>query len=245
MQPLTVKDGYASWSRTYDSERNPLIRLEERVIAHMTMETPRRVLDAACGTGRHAVRFAALDATVIGVDATPEMLRVSHTKARRMGLTRAHFVQASIEEALPVADRAMDLAICALALCHIRRLALAITNVCRTVRPGGFVLLTDLHPEAVQAGLVTLFSDEHGNHAIETVLHSRQAYLDGLAANGAELVAVSEAVLGEAFEQEPSGLPAGVYAVDWRRLPLCLVVFARIPAESGRPTTRWSRRRVS
>ena len=245
MQPLTVTDGYASWSRTYDSEKNPLIRLEERAIARMTLETPGRVLDAGCGTGRHAVRLAALDATVIGVDATPEMLRVSRTKARRMGLTRAHFIQASIEEALPVADRAMDLAICALALCHIRRIDLAITNVCRTVRPGGYVLLTDLHPEAVRAGLVTLFSDEHGDHAIETVLHSRQAYLDGLAANGAELVAVSEAVLGEAFEREPSGLPEEVRTVDWRRLPFCLVVFARIPDESGGPTTRWSRRHVN
>jgi len=229
MHSLTVKDGYSSWSRTYDHESNPLIRLEEGSIARMTIETPQRVLDVACGTGRHAVRFGALGSTVLGLDATSEMLSVARTKTRSMGLTRTRFVQASIENSLPVVDRSMDLAICALALCHIREISSAIARICRTVRPGGHVILTDLHPEAVKAGLVTLFSDEDGDHAIETVLHDRHMYLDALSVSGAELVTVSEAVLGEAFEREPSRLPDGVYAAGWRRLPFCLAVFARIP----------------
>jgi SAM-dependent methyltransferase len=50
-----------------------------------------RVLDVACGTGRHAVRLARRGANVVGVDATPAYLREARRAAR--GIANARFTR--------------------------------------------------------------------------------------------------------------------------------------------------------
>jgi len=50
-----VDEGYAGWAGSYDEPGNDTIALEEPVVRGLLDELPSgRVLDAACGTGRHA-----------------------------------------------------------------------------------------------------------------------------------------------------------------------------------------------
>lgn len=56
--------------------------------------------------------------------------------------------------ALPVDDAAVDLVVCALALTHVERLEPVFAEFARVVRPGGHVVIADLHPERVALGSV-------------------------------------------------------------------------------------------
>jgi ubiquinone/menaquinone biosynthesis C-methylase UbiE len=225
---LSVQDGYAKWAQTYDRENNPLIRLEERALSGLVKDVPAVVLDAACGTGRHAIRFAVAGSQVLGVDASPEMLARARTKANELGLSRIQFVRGLIDEGLPVRSRSVDMTVCALALCHIRRVQQAISTLCRTVKPGGRLLITDLHPVAISCGLVTLFSDGRIERGIETVSHTREEYQAAMESAGAAVIEELDLALGEVFPQEPHGLPSGVYERGWRDLPFCLILLGRV-----------------
>ncbi|MGC4093209.1 MAG: hypothetical protein QM756_36040 [Polyangiaceae bacterium] len=107
----------------------------------------------------------------------------------------------------------------------------AVASLARAVRPGGHIVITDLHPAAVAAGLETIFSVGGAEYAIATVTHSVDGYLNALQAAGASLRAVEECKLGDAVSS-PAGLPPGVARGNWQSLPFCLVITARRP-DSG------------
>ncbi len=52
----------------------------------LEMESPKTVLDLACGFGRHANRLASLGHSVTGVDFTPGFLDIARKEAERMGV---------------------------------------------------------------------------------------------------------------------------------------------------------------
>ncbi|MEL6715814.1 MAG: SAM-dependent methyltransferase, partial [Planctomycetota bacterium] len=54
-----TREGYDRWSECYDDYGNPLIDLEEPVVRQLVGDVRGvQLLDLACGTGRHALRFA-------------------------------------------------------------------------------------------------------------------------------------------------------------------------------------------
>jgi len=54
--------------------------------------------------------------------------------------------------ALPVPDASVDAAVCALALTHVEDLRQPLRELARVVRPGGRVIVSDVHPESVALG---------------------------------------------------------------------------------------------
>src|SRR5215471_9566342 len=75
MKILPTRVGYDLWAELYDQEDNPLILLEERHIEGLAGKVAgMTVADIGCGTGRHAVRFAAAAARVTAVDFSDVML---------------------------------------------------------------------------------------------------------------------------------------------------------------------------
>jgi SAM-dependent methyltransferase len=132
----TVAEGYAQWAPGYDQPSNPIVQLEETVVPALLAEAPPGLaLDAACGTGRHAARLVELGHRVIGVDETEAMLE-------RLGALTS----------LPLDDGAVDLAVCSLALTHLVDIGPAVTELSRVVRPGGRIVVSDVHPTFVTLG---------------------------------------------------------------------------------------------
>lgn len=112
---LGMLDGYARWSTTYNTPDNPLISVEQPIVWELLDATPLgRAPDAACGTGRHARRLIDCGHAVVGVDATAEML----ARAREH-VPEAHFQHGDLRD-LPLDDGGFDLAVCALALDHVK-----------------------------------------------------------------------------------------------------------------------------
>jgi ubiquinone/menaquinone biosynthesis C-methylase UbiE len=84
------------------------------------------------GTGRAAIGLAAAGAVVVGLDASPEMLRVARTRsgaarvAVRYGVADAHH--------LPVADRSIDVALSLRVLMHAIDWRVCLAELCRVSR---------------------------------------------------------------------------------------------------------------
>src|SRR5512132_2072125 len=63
---------------------------------------------------------------------------------------------------LPFDDGAFDLAVCALALSHLPDPAPAIAELARVLRPGGALVVSDLHPTMLLLGGTGFFVDASG-----------------------------------------------------------------------------------
>ncbi len=154
---VSAAEGYAAWSRTYDTELNQLIAVEQVFVDRLLGEAHfGAALDAATGIGRHALALARRGAAVTALDASPEMMAVARGRAvaEQLPIT---FLQASLSQPLPLADGRFDLAICALAFCHLPEIGAPCREFFRVLRTGGRFLLTDFHPDALDSGWHTDF----------------------------------------------------------------------------------------
>jgi len=188
--------GYALWAAAYDAPGNPLIAVEQPLVRALLDRTPAgRALDAACGTGRHAAHLAAAGHEVAGVDTSPDMLAVA-----RRRLPHADLRQASLE-ALPFADASFDLAVCSLALTHVPTLDVAIAELARVLRPGGRLVLSDVHPAFVA---VLDGQARFGGGFVRNHVHLPSAYLAAFRRAGLDVVDCQEPVMGpEDAREEP------------------------------------------
>jgi SAM-dependent methyltransferase len=147
---IEAPEAYRLWSSSYDDTANPLLALEMRVLRERIDPAPgSRFIDVASGTGRWAAYAAAHGATAIGLDLSPDMLRIAGGKS----LLPGHLAVADMR-ALPIADAAADLAICSFGLSYVESIGSVIAELARFARR---VVISDLHPMAVRAGWVRSF----------------------------------------------------------------------------------------
>lgn len=223
---VTSREGYALWSATYDAVPNPLIAVEQPVVdALLRRLLPlKTAVDVGTGTGRLALGLARQGLKVTGFDQSPEMLRVARRAAQAVGLLDIEFIEASLEDGpLPAGSGRFDLVTCALVLCHVRDIRAAVRECARLVRPGGHLLLTDFHPQAVAWGWRTAFAEPGVRYRLPNLGHGRDDYLQALSAADCALLDVQDLALGG----EPYG-DSSTEAVNKRGAPpLCLTLLAR------------------
>jgi SAM-dependent methyltransferase len=127
-----------------------------------------RILDAGCGSGRNMADLARRG-TVAGVELASSSLDVA--RARGVGEVRA----GSLEEPLPFADDAFDLAVALDVLEHLRDDAPAWRELARVVAPGGRVVVT-VPQYAWLWGEHDVVSHHHRRYTRTTLLaHAAQA----------------------------------------------------------------------
>jgi SAM-dependent methyltransferase len=194
-----VPSGYTLWAPSYDAP-NPAIRMEEPIVHGIIERLPvGSALDAACGTGRHALHLHARGWDVTGVDATPAMLDQARAKAPAVRFQCGDLL------ALPLPDAAVDLAVCSLALTHVAQLEVAVVQLARVVRPGGTVILSDIHPTATLIGGSAAFDHDGGFAHVRNLHHPLSSYLRAARTAG---LAVIDCVEVESDEQLISSHPA-------------------------------------
>ena len=211
MTVLQPRDAYALLAAEYDSSPNALLSLEQRTLPSLLPDLAGlTVLDVAAGTGRWAAYCAVRGARALSVDFCREML----VKAPRPA------VQADALR-LPFRDACADVTICAFALGYAPG---CFAELARVTRPGGTLIVTDVHPDALRRGWTRSF-----RHGEEVIGVAHQPYgIEDLRAPGLRLADLREPCFGAPeraiFElagrlnrfEEASREPA-IFAARWIR----------------------------
>src|SRR5712692_5573664 len=100
----------------------------------------RRVLEYGCGQGSHAFYLAARGAAVTGIDLSDVAIDQGRDRARRERLDVTFRVMDA--ERLDFEDDSFDL-ICGVAILHHLDLQKALSEVSRTLRPGGLAVFLE------------------------------------------------------------------------------------------------------
>ncbi|MFF2809031.1 class I SAM-dependent methyltransferase [Streptomyces sp. NPDC058000] len=228
LDELDVAAGYASWAARYDSLPSSYIEVEEPVVHRLLDRGPvGTALDAACGTGRQTAALAARGYRTIGVDQSPEMLAQARRKVPGAEFRRGRL------ESLPVDDESVDLVVCSLAMTHLPDVSPGIAELARVLRPGGRIVLSDLHPFVISLQGQCVFV--HGADQLAFVrnhVHLPGRYLDAFHAAGLTVRECHEPVFNGRLA--PGGYEeaiADAAQAAWKDLPLVIVWAAEKPGE--------------
>ena len=157
-----VADGYDRLNRILSLgmdvvwRRRALVRL--RRLLGEGADRPLAILDLATGTADFALaaarRFPA--ARVTGLDLTPAMLAIGARKVTAAGLAERIALLAGDAAALPFADAAFDVALCAFGFRNFSDISASLGEVARILREGGrLVALEFFRPQSALLGAFT------------------------------------------------------------------------------------------
>jgi malonyl-CoA O-methyltransferase len=182
------REGYDRWASTYDDEGNPLVGLNDEVVAPLAAAAAGPVLELGCGTGRLTEKLVAAGAEVTAVDFSAGML------ARARKRAAATFVEHDLRTPLPFSDNLFELAVSGLVVEHLPDLAEFMREAGRVIRPGGRVVITDMHPAMRLRGNSAHFKDpESGVEVrVESIPHQVSDFVRAALTSGLELDDIRE-----------------------------------------------------
>jgi cytosine/adenosine deaminase-related metal-dependent hydrolase/ubiquinone/menaquinone biosynthesis C-methylase UbiE len=138
------------WARAYDAQSNPLLLLEERKASPLLpLLRGGNVLDVGCGTGRWLTQLETLHpASLMGIDCSRAMLECAREKV--LPTTKLEHGHSS---ALPGKVASYMFVMASFLLSYVKDLPALALECARIVQPGGWMLISDMHPvTAAQRG---------------------------------------------------------------------------------------------
>jgi ubiquinone/menaquinone biosynthesis C-methylase UbiE len=126
--------------------QNYLVPFRNRVIG----AAEGRVLEVGIGSGLNFPLYGATVTSVIGLEPSPELLRMARPRASTAAVPIT-LLDASAE-AIPLEDRSMDTVVTTWTLCTIPNAPLALSEMRRVLKPGGTLLFVE-HGRAPEPGV--------------------------------------------------------------------------------------------
>jgi len=147
--PRVVRLLYDLYATRYDNIKQNDPEQDYAYLAHPLMmqleSTDPLVLDVATGTGRLPLalcRHSLFEGYVIGIDASEGMLKVAKQQILAGGCDDMVTLLHRSAERLPFADGAFDVVTCLEALEFMPDPSAQLSEICRVLRPGGVLLIT-------------------------------------------------------------------------------------------------------
>ncbi|TRX88070.1 hypothetical protein FHL15_011020 [Xylaria flabelliformis] len=180
---LPTNEAYDRWAKVYDSDGNFLQALDDlelktlfpRFMMSIKSSKPWRVVDLGCGTGRNTALLLGIPkCEIIALDSSKGMLEVAE---KRLSITNPGLkfaesqpnlrfdifdMMATSSSPASVAPHTADAVISTLVIEHVP-LPVFFAHVAQILRPGGVLLLTNMHSEMggiSQAGFVDTTTGE-------------------------------------------------------------------------------------
>jgi SAM-dependent methyltransferase len=161
---------------------------------------------------------------VTAFDLFPEMLAVAQ-RAVHKEMLPVQFCLGCIERGLAFRPESFDLVICALALCHVPDLTGAMRQFFTVLQMGGYLVLTDFHPDNVAYGWRTHVRLPGGQWFLPNAPHTRADYVDAVEKAGLDVLDVIDTPLRK--------VPEGVFPFHEEMIKelgdqnVCLSIFAQ------------------
>jgi Methylase involved in ubiquinone/menaquinone biosynthesis len=176
---MDSQKAYNIWASNYDKQpHNLMLALDELVFSELLNEVlvqGKTIADIGCGTGRHWQKM--LDKNpgkITGFDVSEGMLKILHNKFPN---ANTHLLTGHILN--DTADNDFDILVSTLSIAHIADAEAALKEWCRVLKPGGDLIITDYHPEALAKGgkrtfknnqeLITIKNHVHTIESIKTI----------------------------------------------------------------------------
>lgn len=178
---LSVEAAYDRWADSYDHFDNPMIFIAEQALGrHHADVTGQDIVEFGCGTGRNLDFFARHGArSVTGLDLSDGMLAKAATRNASFGLIRQDLMAA-----VPLPDKSADLVLFCLVLEHIDRTAVPLTEARRLLKPGGKIVVIEIHPYLSGDGIAAHFKDDGEEVHMLTYPHQFADHLTAFAQAG-------------------------------------------------------------
>ncbi len=194
---VSTREGYDRWAEIYDAEDNPLIALEEPLVAAALGDIRGLdVLDLGCGTGRHTLRLAQAGARVTAVDFAEGMVAKA---AGKPGWERVRFVHHDVTTPLPLPNASFDRVCTFLVLDHIADVDAFFRECRRVCRPAGELLATVMHPAMMLRGILAHFRDPATGRDVcpESAANQVSTYVMAALRAGWQIIGLSEHAVDE------------------------------------------------
>lgn len=136
---------FAEHADEWDAIRSlhvPESAVEQRIVDMLADAPIGRMVDIGTGTGRMIELVGGQASATLGIDRSPEMLRLARVKLSEAGLAQAELRQGDMY-ALPLGDGSADLVILHQVLHFAQHPAAAIAESARLLSPGGRLLIVD------------------------------------------------------------------------------------------------------
>lgn len=165
-------DAYDIWALQYDHQPdNLMLALDETLCAHLLGRVDirsRTVVDVGCGTGRHWKKLFELGPSrLFGYDVSQGMLDILRKK-----YPGAETRLLDSQRLKGLGDETCDLVLSTLTVAHIPDLEASLREWHRVLKPGGDILITDYHPEALVRGGQRTFREGGKVIAVRNYIHT-------------------------------------------------------------------------
>jgi SAM-dependent methyltransferase len=197
MRRLSPVEAYRLWACSWDSSASPIVELERRYFSDWLRDLRGKTfLDIGCGTGRWMSHAVGAGARTVGIDLSYEMLRHAGRKPGLHGRTAVADMAR-----LPLSEGAADVVLCALSLGHCPDAMSVFEGLLRLARPGGHVMISDFHPDAIRKGWKRTFQCDGEIMEVESYPYSIEDLLEKAAVSGYCLEQLLELSFGPEEEE--------------------------------------------
>ncbi|MEO8412992.1 MAG: class I SAM-dependent methyltransferase [Ginsengibacter sp.] len=187
---MDVNLAYDTWASQYDKNKNKTRDLEGQAM-RASLENIRfdRVLEIGCGTGKNTIWFVEKAKQITAIDLSDKMLALAKEKIKTGNV---QFVRGDITRPWSFGKGLYDLVSFSLVLEHIDNLDHIFRETSKSLQPGGYVYIGELHPFKQYSGTKARFDNEEGQQEVNCFIHNISDFIQSARKCGFRLVDMEE-----------------------------------------------------